>query len=166
MRRDSLFKDPYARRLAGHEGMENPMGSWIMVPRTVIITHMHTCMVLRAWLIPFSKVFGDQFIQKAYTEGNRQIVLLGAGMDARAWRMPELPEATVFEVDQSTTFQVKEPLMKGEPLGVKARHTVALDFDQSQDLRGALVQQGFSPQEPTTWVLEGLLESLRGASKL
>ena len=36
-----------------------------------------------------------------------QLVILGAGLDARAWRMPELARATVFEVDHPASQQDK-----------------------------------------------------------
>ena len=69
--------DPLASKLAGPEGLQQPMGDWIMVPRTR---------------------FGDDFIIEHYTQrGVRQLVLLGAGMDARAYRL-RLPELKVFEV--------------------------------------------------------------------
>ena len=51
----------------------------------------------------------DDFLRTHYAKGCRQLVLLGAGMDARAYRMGGLDELRVFEVDQKTTFDVKEP---------------------------------------------------------
>lgn len=33
-RRDALFVDHLAARLAGPQGLAQPMGDWIMVPRT------------------------------------------------------------------------------------------------------------------------------------
>ena len=52
-----------------------------------------------------------------------QLVLLGAGMDSRAYRMEGIADARVFEVDQQTTFDVKEPLLHYDPL--KVRHAFA-----------------------------------------
>ena len=37
----------------------------------------------------------------------RQVVILGAGLDGRAWRMPELRAAVVFEVDHPDTQREK-----------------------------------------------------------
>ena len=62
------------------------MGDWVMVPRTR---------------------FGDDYLREQYARGARQLVLLGAGFDARAYRMPQLPDLAVFEVDQQTTFDVR-----------------------------------------------------------
>ena len=36
-----------------------------------------------------------------------QLVVLGAGLDGRAWRMPELRDATVFEVDHPDSQRAK-----------------------------------------------------------
>jgi len=148
-RPDSLFTDPVAYKLAGSSGLKSPMGAWVMVPRTR---------------------FGDDFLRRHYhkkVNPARQVVLLGAGMDARAFRMEDVPEAVFFEVDQQTTFDVKEPLVKDEELLVKDRLVVATDFsnDGRYGLRSRnmpqwgqdLLAQGFDPAVPTVWLLEGLM---------
>ena len=136
-RSDSLFTDPLGDRLAGDEAIDNEMGAWILVPRTR---------------------FGDDLLRKSYDQdGARQLVMLGAGMDARAFRMQGLPELKVFEVDQATTFDIKEPLVRGEELLVESRHTVATDFSHKKGWGEDLVESGFDPSVPTVWLLEGLL---------
>lgn len=135
-RKDSLFFDPLARELAGNEGMAQPMGSWIMVPRTR---------------------YGDDFLRTHYARGCRQLVLLGAGMDARAYRMPGLEELSIFEVDQQTTFDVKEPLLVGEKLAVAKRAVVGTEFTDQGRWSRDLIAAGFDPKVPTVWLLEGLL---------
>eukprot|EP00391_Amoebophrya_sp_Ameob2_P013719 CAMPEP_0178987184 /NCGR_PEP_ID=MMETSP0795-20121207/3124_1 /TAXON_ID=88552 /ORGANISM="Amoebophrya sp., Strain Ameob2" /LENGTH=305 /DNA_ID=CAMNT_0020678339 /DNA_START=422 /DNA_END=1338 /DNA_ORIENTATION=+ len=91
-RKDRLFTDPQAFALAGSSGRRQPMGAWILVPRT--------------------KFGDDLLVERYHNHGARQLVLLGAGMDSRAFRLPGLPELKVFEVDQQTTFDVKEPILK------------------------------------------------------
>jgi len=135
-RPDSLFVDPLAAKLAGREGMASPMGSWIMVPRTR---------------------YGDEFLRAHYARGCRQLVLLGAGMDARAYRMDGLEHLAVFEVDQRTIFDVKEPLLNGEPLKAASRAVVATEFTERGRWARDLVSAGFDPSVPTVWLLEGLL---------
>lgn len=139
-RADSLFYDPLSYRLAGAEGRAQPMGSWIMVPRTR---------------------FGDDLLEQHYykASGCRQLVLLGAGMDARAFRM-HLPELAVFEVDQKTIFDVKEPLVQSVPLTVRSRMVVPTEFaDRDGKIQWArdLEDRGFDRSVPTVWLLEGLL---------
>ena len=65
-RADALFVEPQAYKLAGSEGRAQPMGDWIMVPRTR---------------------YGDDLIEELGKTGASQLVLLGAGMDTRAFRL-------------------------------------------------------------------------------
>ena len=112
------------------------MGDWIMVPRTR---------------------FGDDYLRARYELGCRQLVMLGAGMDARAWRM-DLPELRVYEVDKQDNFDVKEPLVANEPLSVASRHAIAAEFeDKGGQWARDLVAAGFDPTQPTVWLLEGLV---------
>jgi methyltransferase (TIGR00027 family) len=134
-RRDSIFEDPLAERLAGNEGMGSPMGSWIMTPRTR---------------------YGDDFLRSHYARGCRQLVLPGAGMDSRAFRMHGLPDLRVYEVDQQTIFDVKEPLVRGETVRVASRSVVATEFTQRGKWTDDLVSAGYDPRVPTVWLLEGL----------
>ena len=137
----SLFVDPLAAKLAGSEGMAQPMGSWIMVPRTR---------------------YGDDFLRFHYARGCRQLVLLGAGFDARAYRMEGMEKLSVFEVDQQTTFDVKEPLLANEELRVKNRVVVPYEFTEQNRAAGrtwgqALIAKGFDVRVPTVWLLEGFV---------
>lgn len=148
-RHDSIFVDPLASTLAGSEGLRQPMGEWILVPRTR---------------------YGDDFLVRKYYQGCRQLVLLGAGMDSRAFRTfaatpkstpaqrtVSLPELAVFEVDQQTTFDVKEPLLADSQLTVRSRHVVGTDFDKGGQWVEDLLNHGFDTHVPTVWLLEGLL---------
>lgn len=152
--RDSLFADPVATALSNGA---TPMGSWIMVPRTR---------------------FGDDFLVKKYKEGCRQLVLLGAGMDARAYRrfakspdaapseqnLMALPDLHVFEVDHKGAFDDKEPLLEGEEISVKSRTVLGLDFnDQGLNWGDELEAKGFNKGIPTVWLLEGLVYYLPSA---
>lgn len=107
-------------------------------------------------MVPRTRV-GDDYLRQHYSRGARQLVLLGAGFDARAYRMEQLNELDVFEVDQQTTFDVKEPLLKGEPLLVRSRAVVATEFTERGRWGRDLEQAGFNASVPTVWLLEGLL---------
>ena len=135
-RTDSLFVEPQAHALAGAEGRAAPMGDWIMVPRTR---------------------FGDDYLREHYARGVRQLVLLGAGFDARAYRMAGLQGVEVFEVDQQTTFDVKEPLLKEERVLVASRAVVPTEFTERGRWGRDLQAKGFNASLPTVWLLEGLL---------
>lgn len=153
-RHDALFVDPLAPKLAGPQGMAQPMGAWIMVPRTRV---------------------GDDLVKHHYTKRSkpcRQLVLLGAGMDSRAFRL-RFPELRVFEVDLPILFDEKEPLLQDEPISVFSRTVVPTDFSSTDDWTSKLLsfspsQVGpwaralkndapFDPSVPTVWLLEGLM---------
>jgi methyltransferase (TIGR00027 family) len=81
-----------------------------------------------------------------------QLVILGAGLDGRAWRMQELSQTRVFEVDHPSTQALKKSRM-----GATAahQHLVAVDFAKD-DLGRALRDAGHDVTRPTTWVWEGV----------
>lgn len=89
-----------------------------------------------------------------------QVVVLGAGLDARAWRMPELAGAAVFEVDHPASQQDKRARMGDRPRRCGSLAYVPADLTRD-DLAPALAAAGHRPDLPTTWVWEGVLAYLR-----
>lgn len=92
-----------------------------------------------------------------------QVVILGAGLDTRAWRLPVLQGVRVFEVDHPATQAYKRERAAGlaPPL---AQHTfAAVDFPRD-DLAGALAAVGFDPNVPTCWLWEGVIMYLDDAA--
>ncbi|WIM95093.1 class I SAM-dependent methyltransferase [Actinoplanes oblitus] len=86
-----------------------------------------------------------------------QVVILGAGLDGRAWRMPELAETGVFEVDQPASQQDKRE--RAAALDGKPPVFVPVDFGRDR-LGDALAAAGHRAAEPTTWVWEGVVPYL------
>ncbi|MFX0184046.1 MAG: class I SAM-dependent methyltransferase [Candidatus Hodarchaeota archaeon] len=86
-----------------------------------------------------------------------QIVLLGAGLDTRAYRFKPLQtnKHTIFEIDFSNVISYKERILKGKkPLG----ELVRIPEDLSKpEWASHLIKSGFSTDIPTFWVLEGLV---------
>ncbi|MET8084599.1 class I SAM-dependent methyltransferase [Micromonospora sp. NPDC005237] len=91
---------------------------------------------------------------------NPQVVILGAGLDGRAWRMPELADKTVFEVDQPSSQRDKRERAAGLP-GTPPTF-VAVDFGRGR-LAEALAAAGHHSSEPTTWIWEGVVPYLSTA---
>ena len=91
--------------------------------------------------------------------GARQVVVLGAGLDARAWRMPELAHASVFEVDHPASQRDKRRRLGDlEPTAGQVVSVAAvLEHDP---LPAALEACGFDPTLETTWVWEGVVPYL------
>lgn len=90
---------------------------------------------------------------------NHQVVLLGAGLDGRAWRMPWLGEATVYEVDHPATQADKRERSAALRPTARAVRFVPVDLRQ-QALGPALGRAGFDPARPATWVWEGVVPYL------
>ena len=85
-----------------------------------------------------------------------QVVILGAGLDGRAWRMPELSDAVVFEVDHPDTQRDKRARTAAlEPTAREVRF-LAVDFARDA-LDDALAGAGHDPSVPTMWVWEGVV---------
>jgi methyltransferase (TIGR00027 family) len=85
-----------------------------------------------------------------------QIVILGPGLDGRAWRMPELRETVVFEVDHPDTQ--REKVVRVASLTRIAREVrfVPVDFTRNE-LDEKLAAAGHDPARPTTWIWEGVV---------
>jgi methyltransferase (TIGR00027 family) len=102
-------------------------------------------------------------IDRAVRESDApQVVILGAGLDGRAWRMPELHEAVVYEVDHPDTQ--REKMARAASLQRVAReiHFVAVDFTRDR-LDEKLAAAGHDPTRPTTWIWEGVVMYLTKA---
>ncbi|MBC2876989.1 MULTISPECIES: SAM-dependent methyltransferase [Streptomyces] len=87
----------------------------------------------------------------------RQLVLLAAGMDSRAYRLP-LPTTVLYEVDRPDLLRLKESLL-GDAAPRCARR-VPVGADLAADWAGPLTAAGFRPGEPACWLVEGLTQYL------
>jgi len=89
-----------------------------------------------------------------------QVVILGAGLDGRAWRMPELAGMAVFELDQPASQQDKRDRAAGLP-GLPPAF-VPVDFGRDR-LTDALAGAGHRTRPATTWIWEGVVPYLTEA---
>jgi len=97
----------------------------------------------------------DDGTAAAIDGGVRQLVIVGAGLDARAWRLAALRDVAVWEVDHpSTQAWKRERVAELAPL---ARHVrfVETDFERD-DLRDRLSEAGHDPRARTVFVWEGV----------
>lgn len=83
------------------------------------------------------------------------MVVLGAGLDARAYRMGALAEAVVFEVDHPATQAFKRERAGRLPRVAREVRFVGVDFERD-DLGERLGASGHDPTRPTTWIWEGV----------
>jgi methyltransferase (TIGR00027 family) len=100
--------------------------------------------------------FIDDAARAAVVDGVRQVVLLGAGYDCRAHRLPELRECRVFEVDREATQAFKRSRVPPDAPNVSY---VGVDFlrdDTFERLRAA----GWKGNARTLFVWEGVTNYL------
>jgi methyltransferase (TIGR00027 family) len=103
--------------------------------------------------------FGDAALAEAVAVGTKQVVCLAAGSDTRAWRA-ELPGVRFFEIDLPGHREAKERLLR-PVAGELGCHRVALDADLRHEAWPYLLRAaGHAPDEPTVWIVEGLLPYL------
>ena len=100
--------------------------------------------------------FYDRFFVDATRSGIRQAVIVAAGLDARAYRLPWPQGTVVYEVDLPDVIEFKtSTLNKQRAAPTAERRTVAVDL--RDDWPAALQAAGFDPQAPAAWSAEGLV---------
>jgi methyltransferase (TIGR00027 family) len=85
-----------------------------------------------------------------------QLVILGAGLDGRAYRMDALRDTTVFEVDHPDSQRDKRARAEKLPRLAGELRFVSVDFAR-QELDDALAAAGHDQQRRTTWLWEGVV---------
>jgi methyltransferase (TIGR00027 family) len=139
-----LFDDPWAAQIAGDEGEAiakrlderyAPMGLWL---------------ALRV-------AYLDRLVSLAVDQLSiRQVVILGAGYDTRAARLPRAG-VQFYEVDHPATQAAKRAVVAKLPgYPVEAARYVACDFEH-QDPIERLVANGLNPHDPALVIWEGVV---------
>lgn len=148
LREDRLFNDPWAAALAGEEGEE-----WAE----------HRSGDNGASIAIRTRFF-DDFLQHVTGEyAVRQIVLMAAGLDTRAFRLSWPKQTRIFELDQAQVLEYKEQLLCSAGAQPDSeRQAIAVDLTGSWT--EILVKSGFDPQQPSAWLLEGFLVYLPNGS--
>lgn len=99
-RRDALFRDPLAGRLAGEHGSK--------IARSIPMPHM------TAWIMAIRTSIIDDYIKQAIKEGVDAVLNLGAGLDTRPYRM-DLPSSLLWiEADYPKMVEYKEQRLANE----------------------------------------------------
>jgi methyltransferase (TIGR00027 family) len=100
--------------------------------------------------------FFDDYLSAAVTAGCGQVVLLAAGLDARAFRLAWSPGTRVFEVDGPDVLSFKDTVLADR--GAIARcERVTVPADLGQDWTARLGEAGFERCRRTAWLAEGVL---------
>ena len=155
-RSERLFADPHARRFLGPG--ERVLTNAARAP--FVRRALEAYADLRA---PGARTSGvartrliDDWISAECEEGARQVVLLGAGFDARALRLPALSSVRVFELDRAELLALKTRRLGATPANVSR---VAIDFLRD-DVETRLRDAGFDPALSTVFLWEGVTNYL------
>ena len=98
----------------------------------------------------------DRVVEEALTAGARQIVVLGAGLDSRAYRFAGIGSVRAYELDLPHTQRYKKERVTALLGSLPANVTyVPIDFAR-QDLAGALTHTGYDAGTKTIFVWEGV----------
>jgi len=100
----------------------------------------------------------DEQLIKAAAQGIRQVVILGAGYDSRAYRFHKrYPKLRFFEVDFPATSSAKQAAVKRVlgKLPAQVRY-VPIDFDK-QTLETVLPAAGYDARRKSLFIIEGVL---------
>ncbi|MFD3878939.1 class I SAM-dependent methyltransferase [Streptomyces microflavus] len=111
-----------------------------------------------------TRVLDDFLMQSVHAGGARQVVLLGAGLDSRAFRLDWPPGCVIFEIDREEVLAFKHQVLDGLSAAPKAAR-VPVPMDLRGDWAGALPGAGFDPAAPSVWLVEGLLFYLPPAAE-
>jgi methyltransferase (TIGR00027 family) len=150
-RPDRLFDDPYAQAFMAAapgtfpEDQERATSGGLAWLGTVFFFHG----VIRTR-------FFDDYLLAATAAGCRQVMLLAAGLDTRAFRLTWPDGVRLFELDLPEMLAFKEELLAAQH-AVPRCGRVVLPADLRQDWPAVLTTTGFQPAQPTAWLLEGLL---------
>lgn len=105
----------------------------------------------------------DDALRAGVAAGCRQLVILGAGLDSRAFRLRELAGCTVFEIDHPATQAYKRSRIARDLAVARELRFVAVDFER-EELGAELAEAGHDATVPTFWIWEGVVPYLNPAA--
>lgn len=143
-RTDRLFTDEFAARLAGQDGF-------------ALMEWFEQFSGGRNPVLPLRTRFFDEVIRTSVWEGPvRQVVLIAAGMDTRAFRLTWPPDTTLFEIDRPELLADKDVVL-AEAGAKPACDRRLVGADLTGDWNSALVTAGYTAERSCLWIAEGLL---------
>jgi methyltransferase (TIGR00027 family) len=110
---------------------------------------------LTAWVAVRTR-FIDELIVQAAERGIRQVVIIGAGLDARAFRLDLPDDVVIYELDREDVFAAKRRIVQAARLTSSLREEIVIDALDAGWL-DAVATAGWRNDSPTLWILEGLL---------
>ncbi len=161
-----LFTDPYAGFFvdaAIEAGWQPPFAAETLAAVSAEPVIAAQMAALTAYVAARTRYF-DEFFTTAGANGVDQVVILAAGLDTRAWRLPWISATAIYELDQPKVLEFKSGVLAQHRARPAARY-LPVPVDLRHDWPAALRAHGFDPARPTAWLAEGLLPYLSAADQ-
>jgi methyltransferase (TIGR00027 family) len=176
-RQNALFRALEARRPAGERVADDPLAVRFLTPefralavagRVPPARRLIESVIDRRWpCVRGGVVARTRLIDEAVAAalpGVRQVLILGAGFDSRAYRLAQVGDVAVFEVDHPATQAAKRRILRRGAVQVPASvHFVPVEFG-ADDPATELAAAGFASGAPTLVLWEGVTNYLDAAS--
>lgn len=138
---------------------------WVAAPHTpsAIRTALRVATLGMVDHVSLRRAAIDEALEQAVEAGATQLVVLGAGLDARPWRLQALRGVTVFEIDHPATQLGKQRRVAQRPALAADVRFVAVDFERDA-LAERLAASGHATGPRTAWIWEGVTPYLHPAA--
>ena len=152
-RRDRLFSDPYAAAfLAAAPEVFDPAERGAVACLSGL---SGTGAAFWSQAVIRTRFFDDYLID-AVGVGLRQVVLLAAGLDTRAYRLNWPADVRVFELDLPEVLEFKRQVLAARSAVPRCDYR-PVPGDLREDWAAPLTGAGLRADQPAAWLLEGLL---------
>jgi len=155
-----LFSDPYAAALAGGE-VDALLSRWKKVAEAQAVPLEQVITKRTRYIAVRTKFMDNLFNSRETTVEYRQVVILGAGLDTRAYRLPWAPGTTVYEVDCPEVLQYKAQVLQG--ISPTCIYQPVFGDLSTPDAKWAtaILSAGYQTTVSTMWLLEGVVMYLQ-----
>jgi len=154
---ERLFTDPYAKHFLGPGYRIIAELSRIALLRDLFLSLYDRRLPGALGNVLCRTCYIDDALRGALRDGAEQVVILGAGFDSRAYRIPGIQRARVFEVDHPDT-QARKRARLSRRLHPFPSHVVfvPVDFDREK-LSDALSAAGYRRDAKSFFIWEGVM---------
>jgi len=151
-RPDRLFDDPFARAFVEAASAASPAIADAVAqgsPDEAVNQARRDSIAVRTR-------FCDDYLTEATRAGCGQVVLLAAGLDARAFRVRWPEGVRLWELDMPEVFAFKERVLASRGATPGCERTI-VPMDLRAHWPHTLCEAGFDSGQRTAWLIEGLL---------
>ena len=155
-----LFDDPFAEALTRVDAFGAPQSGRRSSPASLLLDSL-ILRSLRAFGSPYlairTRFFDDLLLHATHVAGARQVVIVAAGLDTRAFRLHWPSDVHIYELDRPEVLRAKEKVLLTAGARIShERRALGVDLTHPSwihELRAA----GYDIAQPSAWLVEGLL---------